>query len=251
MLSTSRFAGVFCLLACFIVTSHLEVCGDTIAQFTFDNTDNPTENTGSGPDGALLGGASVSDGKLMVNGPDQGLDIPLGAMNPFGGDTDWNVSFDFATSGNPTSGVMFSSDGSFEPFPGEQTGVVNIYLAGEGNVLMDFWWVGSIVSENTYNDDQMHEVEASYTAATGVATLTVDGTDTVMAEGWGYSRDATGDRTRVGDETNGDFGTEINPGGFFGYFDNVVIEGVPEPSSILLLLIGVVPLLYRRSRRTS
>ena len=82
---------------------------------------------------------------------------------------------------------------------------MNIFMGG-GNVLMDFWFVGAIESgESTYNDDSVHTVDAWYDAAKGTATLTIDGTDTVMSEDWTYSRDATMDRTRVGDETNGSF----------------------------------------------
>jgi hypothetical protein len=55
------------------------------------------------------------------------------------------------------------------------------------------------------------------------------------AEDWLYSRDATADRTRLGDDTNLDAGVDWNAEGFTGSFDNVVIEA-PSPPPVLVTI---------------
>ena len=212
-----------------------------LAVFDFEAPANGTQvaNLGAGPSGALLNGATVGGGVLNVDGLGQGLDIPLGILNPFGGANDWRVEFDF-TSEDDGGGPLFSSDSSncdVECNDAEQAGSINIFLNPEGEVIADAWFVGAIGSEPGLNDGESHHVALNYTAAESLWELFIDGefTDEAVFE---YSRDASEDRTRIADQTNPDFGFEdIDPGmdGLIATIDNVVIEA-PAPPPVLVTI---------------
>ena len=168
------------------------VSAEVVVEYQFDG--NTNDSSGSGIHGELVGDATIQDGQLsLAGGLDNGLSIPLGDRNPFGGDRDWTVSFDFTTI-DGSSGPLFSSDGAplceegddecFDMMPrhaetGNQAGSINVFMWDSGNVVTDFWFIGAIESEFTYNDDQPHSYVGSYIAATGEFTQTIDGEDIV------------------------------------------------------------------------
>ena len=217
----------------------------TVVDYQFDG--NTNDASGANRNGELVGNASIEDGRLRLpGGEDNGLSVPLTDDSPFGGDTSWTVSFEFQTVDGST-GALFSADGSQQCEEGDfdcedlwpvhedtgpQAGSLNVYLSPQGELITDFWFIGDVGSEDLYNDDETHTYVGSYDAETGEFTQTIDGTDVasgeivVEIEGVGdvFMRDTSGDRTLVGDESNVDFGFEINPDGFHGYFDNLVIE---------------------------
>ena len=217
----------------------------TIVEYQFDG--NTNDSSGANRNGELVGDASIDDGRLLLpGGIDNSLSIPLVEDSPFGGDTSWTVTFEFQTVGAST-GPLFSADGSQQCEEGDfdcedlwpehedngnQAGSLNVFLSEEGEVVTDFWFIGDVVSEELYNDDEVHTYVGSYDAETGEFTQTIDGEDEAFGEflveqegvGEAFMRDTSADRTLVGDESNVDFGFEFNPDGFHGFFDNLIIE---------------------------
>ena len=237
----------FCIhvgvLSCFLAAS--SSMGAIIAEFDFSQDasgNTPVLNLGIGPSGELLEGAVVADGVLNLENVDlgdvadpHGMDLPLAALNPFGGDSDWVISFDFAT--EDSAGPLFSSDSgdcSNGCNDAEQAGSINIFLNGAGEVIADAWFIGAIGSEGGLNDGEQHHVELAYTAEDSLWELFVD-EELVEEATWEYLRDATGDRTRIGGLTNDDFGFEIdeNMNGLEVQIDNFVIEA-PSPPPVIL-----------------
>lgn len=215
-----------------------------IAEFDFEQAanGNSVTNLGVGPDGVLADNATVADGVLnlenvdlsSVNDP-HGMSIPLGELNPFGGDTDWRVSLDFSSEDG--GGSLFSSDGGLCPDEcndAEQAGSLNIFLNGGGSVVADAWFIGAMVSDGGLNDGETHSVEVAYTAEESLWELFVD-EELVTEQIWEYSRDATADRTIVGGLTNPDFGFEIDAGmdALAVTIDNFQIEA-PSPPPVIL-----------------
>ena len=217
----------------------------TIVEYLFEGDAN--DSSGANRNGEIVGGTTVEDGRLKLPGGfENSLSIPLGEDSPFGGDTSWELTFEFQTVGGST-GPLFSADGSQQCEEGDfdcedlwpeneetgsQAGSLNVYLTPEGELITDFWFIGDVGSEGIYNDDGVHTYVASYDAETGEFTQVIDGEDEAFGEflievegvGEAFSRDTSGDRVLVGDESNADFGFEFNPDGFEGFFDNLVIE---------------------------
>ena len=217
----------------------------TIVDYQFEG--NTNDSSGANRNGQLVGDARIEDGRLRLpGGIDNGLSIPLNEDSPFGGETSWTVSFEFQTV-DRTTGPLFSADGSQQCDEGDfecedlwpehedngvQAGSLNVFLSPDGEVVTDFWFIGDVVSEKIYDDDEVHTYVGTYDAETGEFTQVIDGDDesfgeiVVELEGVGepFVRDTSLDRTLLGDESNVDFGIEFNPDGFLGYFDNLVIE---------------------------
>jgi hypothetical protein len=224
---------------------------DVIVDMDFDGATG-VENAGIGPDGTLLNGASIGIGvgvggtnALVTDGSNEpepagaGLDLPLSALNPFGGDSDFTVSFDFSTTDD--LGVLFSSDGSHVTDPSEegQEGSINIFNE-DGIVVTDFWYIEGLDAPGSgFNDGSFHSVLLEYDSTAKTASLSVDGGEASVldfneTEFGPFSRDASQDLTRLGDENNFDFGVEINDG-CECTFDNLFIEGTapaPVPFSV-------------------
>ena len=214
------------------------------------------ENAGIGPDGILKGGASIAGGQLLLNGSNAaepagaGLDLPLGAFGyAFSGAGDFLVEFDFASTSGDT-GVLFSADGSkflydtipgfnpdeSDPIAGGQAGSLNIYSEGDA-IVADLWFLGEVAVDGEFDDDQIHSVSVSYSAADAEFLLTVDDVESdpfEVEDGDGFFRDTSHDIVRLGDENNPDFGEEFNDG-FAGRFDNLLIEG-PTPPPLKLIV---------------
>ena len=215
-----------------------------IADFDFESVSGDSvPNNGIGPAGLLLDGASVANGVLSVDGLHSGLDIPLGALSPFDGDADWSVQFDFRTE-DEGGGPLFSSDNSVcedECNDAVAAGAVNIFITGEGEVTTDAWFIGAIGAfgedDQPLNDGEFHTVRLDYTADGGLWELYIDDLEEVAADAeWPYIRESSLDRTRIGDQTNPDFGFEaIDPDedGIVVEFDNFQIDA-PSPPPVLL-----------------
>ena len=215
-----------------------------IAEFDFEQAPSGTSvtNLGVGPDGVLADNATVADGVLTLENVDlsdvndpHGMSIPLGELNPFGGDADWRVSLDFSSEDG--GGSLFSSDGGLCPDDcndAEQAGSLNIFLNGGGSVVADAWFIGAMVSDGGLNDGETHNVEVSYTAEESLWELFVD-EELAGEQVWEYSRDATADRTIVGGLSNPDFGFEIDGGmdALAVSIDNFQIEA-PSPPPVIL-----------------
>ena len=233
---TLRFACALGLLCLFATMANAVI----IAEFDFESVDGTTvPNLGVGPAGELLEGAQVVDGVLRTDGVGVGLDIPLGILNPFGGDADWSVQFDFRTE-DEGGGPLFSSDSSDCPDECNDAvaaGSLNIFLSDEGEVVADAWFIGAMGFGEGLNDGEFHTVRLDYTAADSLWALFVDDLEEPGAEEeFEYSRDASLDRTRIGDQTNPDFGFEdIDPGadGIVADFDNFLIDA-PAPPPVLV-----------------
>jgi hypothetical protein len=232
---TARFLVLVLVTGLALATSRAR--GEVLVAYDFEN--GTTDVSGHGLDGELIGDATVEGGRLFLPGGfDNTMSIPLGQYNPFGGETSWAVEFEFQTV-DGSVGPLFSSDGSAEqePWPdnpdtGNQTGSFNVFLGEGGEVVTDYWWIGALESnEGLYNDDEVHTFRGTYDVELFEYTMIIDDADEVV-EVFEFVRDASNDRTLVGDESNGDFGGEFNLDGFFGYFDNVVIESdgdLPPP----------------------
>jgi hypothetical protein len=211
-------------LSCGVGSSRAEV----LAEYLFEN--GTSDSSGRGLNAELVGDASIVDGRLFLpGGLDNALSIPLGDFSPFDGATNWSIAFEFQTVEEST-GALFSSDGSAEeePWPdnpdtGDQTGSLNVFLNEQGQVATDFWFIDAVASNEAYNDDEVHTFQGSYDADFGEFVMVIDDDDEAIGT-FVFERDATIDRTFVGDESNGDFGAEFNPAGFHGFFDNIVIE---------------------------
>ena len=248
------------LAAAMIVASAARA--EVIVDMTF-TAPNGLENTGVGPDGVLKGGASILANQLFLNGDNEdepagaGLDLPLGSYGKiFSGGNDFLVEFDFKAVPGDT-GSLFSADGSLaQEDPDFQAGSLNIYLgtgpdSGVTGIIADFWFLGEVAVEQDldlgiqFNDGEYHHVKLQFTAATKTAELTVDDVEPEFDD-FDFLRKTSGDIVRLGDENNPDFGADINDG-FNGFFDNLHIEGTPEPTSFVLM--GIGGLMYLGGRR--
>ena len=249
-----RYAGPTAL-AVAAIFAPLPARGEIIASFNFDNPRNPLENTGITPDGVLLPGADVFDGRLHVTPqgfprpgglPDAGMDIALGEWSPLGGDQSWQLSLDFLTEDD--HGPLFSADGSLPAFgldcsacPGDQAGGLNVFLRN-GQLNVDFWYLGVVQAGNNLDDGKLHHIDLIYTAGLGSLEIFLDAANltgapandnTFTLDGSGlfhFFRDATSDFTRLGDETTADesFAFDIGDNGFDGSFDNVILERIDD-----------------------
>lgn len=232
-------------VACCIFVAPITAKAVVIADFDFASVDGDmVPNAGVGADGILSANATVADGVLDLDNTElndvmdeHGMSIPLGLNNPFGGGTNWRVSFDFSTEDAPggSVGALFSSDGSLfvgeeELNDAEQVGSLNIYMSGDGAIVADAWFIGAIEGGVDLNDGEVHNIDVTYTADESLWELSIDG-ELVAEEPFEYLRDSSQDRVRVGGLSNVDFGFEIDEDAdaFDVTIDNLIIEGTPAP----------------------
>jgi len=154
-----------------------------LVEYTFDANDY-SDTSGNGYDGIPGTEASISNGKLVLNGvlfygaEMSYVNIPLGAANPFGGTGDYSIQMTFRSTSGP--GFLLTSahpikggdeDNSMAFYTQERQGWENltpvVHILHRGELDQE-----SMVN---FNDGMMHTVVVTYDALGGMMRYYDDG----------------------------------------------------------------------------
>ena len=200
--------------------------------------DDLEDDTGNGHDAVLVGGASLVDGKLVLDGIDGYADIgaaTFGPVNPGGGDSDYTVAIDYASTntaqGFEAGNSMLVSIGpvSSPPPPGP-AGDFSLFTNNDGQYV-DLWFVGAAISDQSgigFADGTIHCAVVTYTASTSTFTFYgLDSGNNVVLNGsavLSHSVDYSTYTPRIGFPRNSVLDADFGPmgAGGFQYLDGEV-----------------------------
>ena len=214
-----------------------------LAEYTFD-TD--TTDTAGGHTGILGTGASVAGGVLSIDAAGGYMDLAatFGAVNPFGGASDFSIQMEFKTTG----GCNLITSATPGQSPDDTTHDLSVWVRGNREwIYYDNYYLGDPrIAVTGIKDGTWKDLLITYEAATDAMTLICDG---VTLNAWlDPAKDASLDTVRLGGSVQAD----MNLGSVAGMaFDNVRIynEVIPEPATIGMFGMGGLIALFIRRRR--
>jgi len=216
-----------------------------LAEFTFDAD---ASDTVGGHDG-ILSSATVSNGVLTLDaGGYMDLAATFGAVNPFGGSSDFRIELDYKTTG----GCCLISSATVGQNP-DLTADLSVWIRGNRDWLYyDNYYIGDPhLTSSNFKSGTWQTLLITYDAdgtdaTTPLVTVTSGGVSLTSTLNPG--RDASLDTVRLG----GSIQADMDQGSVAGMaFDNIRIYGtvVPEPTTIGMLgLSGLIPLFFFRRR---
>jgi len=227
-----------------------------LAEYLFDTNFNDTSGNNRHGIPSLGSLPTVSGGRLQLTGDiEEGLIVPLGAANPFGGLNDYTLEMTVNTSGNsffPDSGViLFGSADQTDPTNGDNQSL-SIFIepqADGGSLVVDYFFVGEVrVPDAMLLDGMDHTIKVTYVAPDdpgteedpnpGTMYLNLDGDWLAVGEIAPRQPNPANNDTRIGGTLNEDFPFECLEGECFtteleGSVDNFRIFDEAMPPSLL------------------
>jgi hypothetical protein len=200
-----------------------------LAEFTFDS--DATDSAGS-HDGILGAGASVAGGVLSIDTAGGYMDLAatFGAVNPFGGSSDFRIEMEFKTTGG--CNLITSATPGQNP---DLTHDLSVWVRGNREwIYYDNYYLGDPrIAVTGIKDGTWKDLLITYEAASHTVTLTCDGV--TFSSVLDPNRDASLDTVRLGGTVQADM--LINGGSVAGMaFDNVriydTVEGMAPPAGL-------------------
>jgi hypothetical protein len=230
-----------------------------LVEYLFDANFNDTSgnNRHGTPSIGVFGGTpTVSGGKLNLTGDlEEGLNVPLGAANPFDGTSDYTIEMSFSSMGSsafPEAGViLLGSAHATEPTePDNQSFSVFVEpQADGGSLVVDYFFVGEVrVQDAMLLDGMEHTVKITYVAPDmpgppddpepGIMYLNIDGEWLTEDDIAPRPPNIASHEVRIGGSLNTDFPYECVEGECFtseleGTVDNFRIFNDAMPPSLL------------------
>jgi hypothetical protein len=200
-----------------------------LAEFTFDSD---ATDTAGGHDGILGAGASVAGGVLSIDTAGGYMDLAatFGAVNPFGGSSDFRIEMEFKTTG----GCNLITSATPGQQPDDLTHDLSVWVRGGDRdwIYYDNYYLGDPRTTVTgIKDGTWKDLLITYEAASHTVTLTCDGV--TFSSVLDPDRDASLDTVRLGGSVQAD----MNVGSVAGMaFDNVriydTVEGMAPPEGL-------------------
>jgi hypothetical protein len=227
-----------------------------LVEYLFTSNFNDTSGNNRHGIPSLGTAPTVSGGKLQLGGDfEEGLIVPLGAANPFGGLNDYTLEMTFNTSGStvfPEAGViLFGSADQTDPTLDDNQSM-SIFIEPEadgGSLVVDYFFVGEVrIQDAMLLDGADHSIKVTYVAPDdpgteddpnpGTMYLNLDGDWLAVGELAPRQPNPANFEARIGGSLNEDFPFDCVEGGCFttefeGSVDDFRIFNDAMPPSLL------------------